>query len=212
MKATPSHFASTGPGKDAVANLETQNHPVETVSWNDAAEFCAKLSQKEDLKPFYFRQAETVIPLEGTGYRLPTEAEWEFACRAGTTTKYWLGDKDVELIMAAWLNSNSGGRTHAAGELKANPLGLYDIHGNVWEWVADAWEPTYYGQFEEKPAINPNTPNCAGSQRVVRGGGWGDAASECRSSFRYAGDPPHRYDGLGFRVSLVAVGSRVSRP
>jgi len=185
---------------------------VETVSWNDAAEFCAKLSQKEDLKPFYFRQAETVIPLEGTGYRLPTEAEWEFACRAGTTTKYWLGDKDVELIMAAWLNSNSGGRTHAAGELKANPLGLYDIHGNVWEWVDDAWEPTYYGQFEEKPAINPNTPNYAGSLRVIRGGDWANAASYCRSSARNANDPPYRYYHVGFQVSLVAVGSRVSRP
>ena len=77
-------------------------HPVEMVSWNDAAEFCAKLSEQEKLKPFYFRAGETVTMLEGTGYRLPTEAEWEFACRAGTTTKYWIGDKDEDLPQAGW--------------------------------------------------------------------------------------------------------------
>ena len=204
MQATPSHFASTGPGKDAVANLETQNHPVETVSWNDAAEFCAKLSQKEELKPFYFRAGETITPLEGTGYRLPTEAEWEFACRAGTTTKYWIGDKDDELVRAGWFGGSSGGRTHAAGELKANPLGLYDMHGNVWEWVEDAWELTYYGQLVEQSAINPNGPSSAGSRRVVRGGHWHGTASFCQSAIRYAYDPPSRNNIVGFRVSLLA--------
>ena len=109
MGATPSHFANTVPGKEAVTNLETQNHPVEKVSWNDAAEFCAKLSQKEELTPFYFRAGETITPLEGTGYRLPTEAEWEFACRAGTTTKYWIGDKDDQLVRAGWFGGGGGG-------------------------------------------------------------------------------------------------------
>jgi len=131
MGVNPSHFAPMGMGKEAVAGLETADQPVEMVSWNDAAEFCAKLSEQEKLKPFYFRAGETITPLDGTGYRLPSEAEWEFACRAGTATKYWIGDKDEDLVRAGWFGGNSGGRTHAAGELRANPLGLYDIHGNV---------------------------------------------------------------------------------
>ncbi len=204
IKATPSHFASTGPGKEAVANIETQNHPVETVSWNDAAEFCAKLSQKEELKPFYFRAGEMITPLDGTGYRLPTEAEWEFACRAGTTTKYWIGEKDDDLVRAGWLFTNSGGHTHTVGELEANPLGLYDIYGNVWEWIDDAWEATYYDQFAEKPAIDPNSPFSAGSHRMFRGSGWTRPAPYCRSSVRVSIDPTNRNTNIGFRVSLMA--------
>ena len=165
----PIPLCCDGARKGAVLGLDTSTHPVEMVSWNDAAEFCAKLSEKEKLKPFYFRAGETVTMLDGTGYRLPTEAEWEFACRAGTTTKYWIGDKDDELVRAAWIGANSVGRTHAVGELRANPFGLYDIHGNVWEWVQDWWEPTYYGQFQEKPALDPNGPSVAGSLRVHPG-------------------------------------------
>jgi len=199
----PSYFAKTGVGKEAVAGLQTSNHPVEMVSWNDTAEFCAKLSQQEKLKPFYFRAGETITPLEGTGYRLPSEAEWEFACCAGTATKYWIGDKDEDLLRVGWLGANAGGRTHAAGELKANPFGLYDIHGNVWEWVQDGWDATYYGQFQDKPATDPNSPFSAGSQRVVRGGYWYYLASGCRSSARNANDPARRGDGVGFRLSLT---------
>ena len=208
----PSHFAATGPGKDAVVGLDTSSHPVEMVSWNGAAEFCAKLSEKEKLKPFYSRAGETVTMLEGTGYRLPTEAEWEFACRAGTTTKYWTGDKDDELVRAAWFGTNSGGRTHAVGELKANPFGLFDIHGNVWEWVQDWWEPTYYGQFRGKSALDPNGPSSAASLRVIRGGHWPYPASRCRASYRYALNPTPRDSDHGFRVALVLGVPRVGRP
>ena len=204
MGVNPSTFASMamGAGKDAVAGLDTTSHPVETVSWNDAAEFCAKLSKQEELKPFYFRAGETITPLDGTGYRLPTEAEWEYACRAGTTTKFWTGDQVEDLVRAGWFNTNSGRRTHAAGELKANPYGLFDIHGNVLEWVEDWWEPTYYGEFQEKPAINPIALSLAGSERVIRGGNWFSNAYHSRSANRYR-HPIHRTDRcVGFRVAI----------
>ena len=203
MGSNPSHFAPMGAGKEAVTGLETADHPVEMVSWNDAAEFCAKLSQQEKLKPFYFRAGETITPLDGTGYRLPSEAEWECACRAGTATKYWIGDQDEDLVRAGWFNVNSGGRTNVVRKLKDNPFGLYDVHGNVWELLQDGWDATYYDQFSEKPAINPNSPFSAGSRRVFRGGERNHTASVCRSSGRAADDPTYRDPGVGFRVSLT---------
>ncbi|MGK0190457.1 MAG: sulfatase activating formylglycine-generating enzyme, partial [Verrucomicrobiales bacterium] len=194
MGVNPSHFAPMGEGQDAVAGLDTGSHPVETVSWNDAADFCAKLSSEEELKPFYFRAGETITPLAGTGYRLPTEAEWECACRAGTTTKFWIGDRDEELARAGWFQANSGGRPHAAGELKANPYGVFDIHGNVFEWVDDGWKPTYYEEFQGKPARS----------QLCRGGGWYFKPSRCRAAARCAlVTEEHTRKFIGFRVSLT---------
>lgn len=202
MGKNPSHFSPTGPAKDQVAGMDTARHPVEMVSWNDAAEFCAKLSQQEQFKPSYFRTGEMVVPLDGTGYRLPTEAEWEFACRAGTTTKYWSGDTDDDLKRAGWFNANSSARTYAVGGLQSNPFGLFDVHGNVWEWVQDWWEPTYYQQFQERPALNPGGP-VAAQLRVLRGLSWTRSALSCRSSAREVRPPTFR-DGLSsFRVSRV---------
>ena len=196
----PSHFSPLGMGKEAVAGMETTGHPVENVSWNDAAEFCAKLSQQEKLKPFYFRAGETITSLDGTGYRLPTEAEWEHACRAGTTTKYWIGDNDEDLVRVGWFGANSGERTHDVGELKGNPFRLYDIHGNVFEWVQDWQEPTYYGQFQTRSAVDPSGPSSAQTSRVLRG--WAPNAGLCRSAMRYWFSPSTRMPILGFRVSL----------
>ncbi|MBI5758088.1 MAG: SUMF1/EgtB/PvdO family nonheme iron enzyme [Planctomycetales bacterium] len=211
METNPAGFSLTGTNKsliERVAGMDTTRHPVEGASWNDAAEFCAKLSQREKHKPFYFRVGETVTPLEGTGYRLPSEAEWEFACRAGTTTKYWIGDKDEELMRAGWFLSNSshptnsGHRTHAVAELKENPFGLFDIHGNVFEWVQDLWEPTYSVQDSKTPAVNPTGSTSAGSLRVVRGGTLNGDAFGCRASNREASGQSRRSNDVGFRVSL----------
>ena len=202
MGMNPSEFAPTGARKDSVVGLDTARFPVEMVSWNDAAEFCAKLSLQEKLKANYLRTGETVSRLEGNGYRLPSEAEWEFACRGGTTTKYWNGNNDQDLPQVAWFGAGDGVLTRAVGELKANPLGLFDVHGNVWEWTQDEWEPTYYEQFQAKTAIDPRGPSTADSQRVIRGGYWHFGASSCRSSFRFAYDPTHRWGSIGLRVAL----------
>jgi serine/threonine-protein kinase len=194
MKVSPTRLSNT--------------RPVEQVCWNDAAEFCSKLSIKENLKPFYFRAGETVTPLEGTGYRLPTEAEWEFACRAGTTTKFWIGANDKSLAEAGWFGANSGGHTHGGGGLKSNPLGLFDVYGNVFEWVQDIWEPKYFGQFAGTSAVDPSGPSSAGSRHIIRGGSCCSPASHCRSSSRFPFDTTTSDFDKGFRVALVAAGSR----
>ena len=203
MGNNPSYFAPTGQGKDAVAGRDTGRHPVETVSWNDAAEFCAKLSHQETLKPFYLRVNETISPLDGTGYRLPTEAEWEAACRAGTTTRYWTGDRDEDLTKAGWLRDNSGGRTHAVGELQANPFGFFDMHGNLWEWVQDSWDATFYAQFREKPAINPSSLFTTGNWHISRGSHWENPAPHSQSAVRFAYDSATPGNGVGVRVALT---------
>jgi len=202
MGDNPSHFSLTGKGKDSVAGLDTSDLPVEMVSWNDAAEFCAKLSQHEQLEPRYFRAGDTVTQLDGTGYRLPTEAEWEFACRAGTTTRFWSGNRDEDLLKAGWFYGNAGPRTRAVGELKANPFGLHDVHGNVWEWTQDSWNREFYNQFADDTAVSPVSEPFTEFEHVVRGGFWLYGASFCRSSHRHARPPTARYDAIGLRAML----------
>lgn len=210
MGHNPSNFAATGPGKATVTGMATTHFPVERVSRNEATEFCAKLSVHEKLPPFNVQAGSTRT--EGTGYRLLSEAEWEFACRAGTFTKYWIGDQDGDLLQAGWIRGNAGVRTHAAGGLRANPFGLSDMHGNVWEWVQDGWNGTYYAQFQNKPAIDPVALLTAGSEQLMRGGDWNVVATYCRSSTRFAYVPPYRY--VGFRVSLTveAVKAALANP
>jgi formylglycine-generating enzyme required for sulfatase activity len=202
----PSFFAKTGPRKDLVEKIEgsdTSRHPVEGVPWNDAAEFCAKLSAREKRKPFYFVNEGAVTPLEGgTGYRLPTEAESEFAGRAGTTTNHWTGDTEESLLDGAgWLAGISGERTHAVGELKSNPFGLFDTQGNVWEWCSDWADAQEYAQFAKRPAVDPQGPQ-TGMVRSVRGGSWVDRPLGCRSGGREWAGPLYFNHNLGFRVIL----------
>ena len=203
IKNNPSLFSSDAKGKEseAVADLDTTNFPVDGASWYDAVAFCTKLSQREQLAAFDHKPGLNVKPMEATGYRLPTEAEWEFACRAGTGTQITGDKKSKALLETCWFAANSDGRTHAVGELKANPLGLLDMQGNVWEWVQDSWESSFYGSFSDQPAIDPCRPIQSESLQVIRGGYWRDRPTFCRPSCRYANTPDHRY-GIGFRVAL----------
>ncbi|MCA8994031.1 MAG: SUMF1/EgtB/PvdO family nonheme iron enzyme, partial [Planctomycetaceae bacterium] len=199
---TPSHFSATGDGREAVANLDTNDHPVERVTWNDAAEFCANLSQQSRLKPFYFRSGPSVTLLAGNGYRLPTEAEWEFSCRAGTMTRFWCGTDDSDLLAAAWFRANAGSRTHPVGELKLNPFGLADVYGNVWEWTQDSWSTKSYNQLDATSLIDPLNLTDTSPQHVIRGGYFWDVPSYCRSSNRRTTPPGAQYNNQGFRVVL----------
>jgi formylglycine-generating enzyme required for sulfatase activity len=163
MENNPSNFR----GEDRL--------PVEQVSWNDAQAFIAKLNALND----------------GYRYRLPTEAEWEYAARAGTT-----GPQYGNLEGIAWYDSNSGSKTHLEGQKQANGFGLYDMLGNVWEWCQDWYDEKYYGGF---PAVDPKGPS-SGQYRVLRGGSWLDFAWSARVSNRIRFDPDNRYSNLGFRV------------
>ena len=168
------------------------NRPVETVSWFDASDYCAALTQRE-------RVAGRIAT--NSVYRLPTEAEWEYACRAWTSTRFSYGDDPgyTNLTDYAWYWDNSDGTTHPVGQKLPNLWGLYDMHGNVWEWCQD-WFDTYPGGI----ALDPQGP-ATGSGRVLRSGGWRDVAGDCRSARRfYDYGPDSGYDfNVGFRVVLA---------
>jgi formylglycine-generating enzyme required for sulfatase activity len=156
------------------SNFKGADRPVEQVSWNDAQEFLSKLNERKD----------------GYRYRLPTEAEWEYAARAGTT-----GDNTGNLDSVAWYASNSGGQTHPVGEKQANAWGLYDMLGNVWEWCQDWYDANYY---RNSPAEDPQGPS-SGRLRVLRGGSWYDDSRYVRVAFRDRNDPGNRNYIFGFR-------------
>jgi len=159
---------ATGRKKPNDQGWGKERRPVINVSWQDAAAYCKWLSKET-----------------GQAYRLPTEAEWEYACRAGTETMWCFGDDEERLGDYAWYDKNSGGGTHPVGEKKANAWGLYDMHGNVWEWCQDE--------------VN------SGEDRVLRGGSWFYEARNCRSAYRSRGRPGSRDGGLGFRCVRVQV-------
>jgi formylglycine-generating enzyme required for sulfatase activity len=166
----PSHFAPTGCGRDKVAGQSTAQHPVENVSWLDAIRFCNALSKKDGLAHYYRVDGEKVeIPdRKGPGYRLPTEAEWEYSCRAGKTTRFSVGNDASVLGESGWFGGNSGGRAYPVGQKRRNDFGLYDMHGNVWEWCSDGWDADYY-----KTTPDDDPPGAFGAaSRVFRGGGW----------------------------------------
>jgi len=166
---------------------EGANYAANYVSNDDAVVFCRKLSSRENKT-----------------YRLPTEAEWEYACRAGTTTRYSFGDSAAQLGDYAWFDGNAWDvdeeYAHVVGQKLANPWGLYDMHGNVDEWCSDWW----YRDYGNAAVTNPSGPT-SGSRRVYRSGSWGLPPRLCRSANRFRGSPDYRGSYSGFRVSLSSV-------
>ena len=166
------------------SSFNGKDNPVEQVSWDDAQAFCKKSTE----------QTKEAV-------RLPTEAEWEFACRAGTASTYYSGDTEADLARVAWYSGNSKSTTHPVGQKEANAFGLYDMHGNVWQWCEDWYAEDYYGN---SPAENPDGP-AHGAYRVLRGGSLFIIPLHCRSAVRYGIDPVYRYDFIGFRIALAPV-------
>lgn len=173
------------------------NRPVENITWYDAVTFCNKLSEKEHLTPCYEFKRGNHVHFDPTadGYRLPTEAEWEYAARGGIRSKGYLyaGSNDADLV--AWHKANSKNETHDGGTLQANELGIYDMSGNVWEWCWD-WYESEYSSYAQ---INPTGP-AMGTERCRRGGGWSVISKSSRTTNRIATPPSKALNYVGLRV------------
>lgn len=184
---------------DNPARWKSPKNPIEQVRWSDAVKFCNARSLAEGLTPCYDLDTWQ-CNFDANGYRLPTEAEWEYACRAGTKTAYFCGDSPSQLADYAWFEKNAGGHPQPVGQKKPNPWGLYDICGNLWEWCNDFYGVDYYPQ---SPKENPRGPK-EGDSKVVRGGAWKFSGDNCRSGYRYNENPGYvdvcfGYDIYGFR-------------
>ena len=197
LSTSPSHFK----GPDL---------PVEMIGWDIAALYCNQRSLNEGLEPCYSEIGE--CDFEANGYRLPTEAEWEYACRAGSDTEYHFGSDPRSFKQYAWYADNSGKKTHPVGEKKPNAWGLFDMHGNVAEWCNDVYSENYYS---ESSADNPRGPQ-EGEQFVLRGGAWNCSAAACRSARRVGedagfADACFAQDAVGFRCVRKAPDKRARR-
>ena len=166
MGNNPAYFKKEKLGYDS------RNNPVENVSWYDAKKFIKRLNKMEHTNK----------------YRLPTEEEWEYAARAGSKGKWCFGNKKSKLSQYAWYENNSGDKTHPVAKKKPNRWGLYDMHGNVWEWTSSCYTRTY-------------NSGCYKSYKVLRGGGWYSSAVDTRSAYRYYDSPGNRGDNFGFRLA-----------
>ncbi len=184
-KKNPSWCSKEGGGKAAVQGLNTSRFPVEQVSWNEAMEYCQALNRLDSKRPAQWQ------------YGLPTEAEWEYACRAGSTASYFFGDEPKTLGKYAWYKGNAKTYTNEVGTREPEPLGsCTSMHGNVFQWCADWYDKDYYATSDNKD------PQCnkVGITRVLRGGSWRDDPGRCRAGFRNGDAPGSHADDTGLRV------------
>jgi len=196
MGSNPSYYSSGGEGEKKGVGSFTARHPVNAVSWLDAVGFCNKLSELEQLQPCYSIAVAMVTTIAGSGYRLPTEAEWEYACRSGSAGMYCFWD-NTQLDEYAWHKATCEG-LHPVGQKLANGFGLYDVHGSVLEWCADWWAADYYAN---SPVDDPPGPD-TGESRALHGGSWRNGHPphlRCARRSHYA--PDVSYDYTGFRVA-----------
>jgi formylglycine-generating enzyme required for sulfatase activity/serine/threonine protein kinase len=196
VSMNPSHFSPSGPGRQEMKDTDTADHPVDSVDWTNAIRFCDLLSSKDVLRP------EPVNPNADTAqrYQLPTEAEWEFACRAGTETSYWCGDLGMKIDAVAWTSANSEARTHRVAQKLSNPFGLYDVYGNAFEWTADSWSRSI--DVTGKSNVDPVFRTTEEKDKVLRGGCCFETWALCRSGRRFQLNSELTNTFIGFRVSL----------
>ena len=182
-----------------ISKFEGDDNPVEQVRWTQAVKYCNARSRAEKLKSCYDEKT-WACDFSANGYRLPTEAEWEYACRAGTHTAYSFGDEAQKLGTFGWFKGNASKTTHPVGAKPANAWNLRDMHGNVAEWCNDFYAADYY---KNSPSRDPRGPE-TGAKRVIRGGNWNSAPEKCASAARAADAPSLPdvclgYDVYGFR-------------
>ncbi|HQZ66778.1 MAG TPA: bifunctional serine/threonine-protein kinase/formylglycine-generating enzyme family protein [Planctomycetaceae bacterium] len=199
----PSSYAETGSSQNMVTGMDRSNAPVEDVTWMGTLEFCNRLTEHEKLESAYQITPQLISQTGTGGYRLPTEAEWEFACRAGTTSRFSCGDTALLLQKHGWfVDNNSSELPSEVGKLAPNPFGLYDMHGNVWEWVHDCWRPDTYKSWTGSAAVDPRMDTSSVDRRVIRGGDFFLAEEEARSGCRDCYSHDSCFHDVGFRVAL----------
>jgi formylglycine-generating enzyme required for sulfatase activity/serine/threonine protein kinase len=196
----PSAFSPNGSNKTLLGDKYSRQFPVDSVSFIDVADFCINLCNREELKPVHLNRDNMITTFSSDGYRLPTEAEWEYACRAGTTGPLFYGNSEREFKDIAWFANNAEHLPHPVQQRIPNPFGLYDTHGNMYEWCQDWYDDQAYAKRTNTITENPQGPE-NGLTRVMRGGNWACNSIICNSALRAFASPQHR-GGTGFRLAL----------